>query len=376
MKRSEIKATGKRSFIREILESIDESTISFAGGLPSEKLFPIEDLKIATMKLFDNPKVFQYGVSNGISELREKIAQRYTKEGFPTNKNNILITTGSQQAMYILAKFFENQDITIEEPSYLGAMNIFRLNNLNMKAVKLEKDGANIEEFKESFTKTNLAYIIPDFQNPTATTYSIEKREQIAKIVKETDGILIEDSPYGELFFDKKNVSISSKIPNNSFHLGSFSKTLVPSLRIGWIRADEDLLKSLMIIKESIDLHSCGISQYILNEYLEDEQNYEHHLQDIRDDYKKKSEYFCEQLDKYLPEFKYEKPKCGMFLYGSFEGVDSFALVQKCIEKKVVYVPRNQFYIDKVPNGEIRFNYTHCSFEQIEEGIKLIKECI
>ncbi len=376
MKRSEIKATGKRSFIREILESIDESTISFAGGLPSEKLFPIEDLKTATMKLFDNPKVFQYGVSNGIGELREKIAQRYTKEGFPTNKNNILITTGSQQAMYILAKFFENQDITIEEPSYLGAMNIFRLNNLNMKAVKLEKDGANIEEFKESFTKTNLAYIIPDFQNPTATTYSIEKREQIAKIVKETDGILIEDSPYGELFFDKKNVSISSKIPNNSFHLGSFSKTLVPSLRIGWIRADEDLLKSLMIIKESIDLHSCGISQYILNEYLEDEQNYEHHLQDIRDDYKKKSEYFCEQLDKYLPEFKYEKPKGGMFLYGSFEGVDSFALVQKCIEKKVVYVPGNQFYIDKVPNGEIRFNYTHCSFEQIEEGIKLIKSCL
>lgn len=376
MKRSEIKATGKRSFIREILESIDESTISFAGGLPSEKLFPIEDLKTATMKLFDNPKVFQYGVSNGIGELREKIAQRYTKEGFPTNKNNILITTGSQQAMYILAKFFENQDITIEEPSYLGAMNIFRLNNLNMKAIKLEKDGANIEEFKESFTKTNLAYIIPDFQNPTATTYSIEKREQIAKIVKETDGILIEDSPYGELFFDKKNVSISSKIPNNSFHLGSFSKTLVPSLRIGWIRADEDLLKSLMIIKESIDLHSCGISQYILNEYLEDEQNYEHHLQEIRDDYKKKSEYFCEQLDKYLPEFKYEKPKGGMFLYGNLEGIDSFALVQKCIEKKVVFVPGNQFYIDKIPNGEIRFNYTHCSFEQIEEGIKLIKECI
>ena len=366
----------KRSFIREILEAIDEHTISFAGGLPSENLFPKEDLKIATLKAIENPKVYQYTISNGINELREQIALRYTKEGFATTKENILITTGSQQAMYILAKFFENKDITIEEPSYLGAMNIFRLNNLNMKAVKLEKDGANIQQFKESFTKTNLAYIIPDFQNPTATTYSIEKREQIAKIVKETDGILIEDSPYGELFFDKKNVSISSKIPNNSFHLGSFSKTLVPSLRIGWIRADEDLLKSLMIIKESIDLHSCGISQYILNEYLEDEQNYEHHLQDIRDDYKKKSEYFCEQLDKYLPEFKYEKPKGGMFLYGNLEGVDSFALVQKCIEKKVVYVPGNQFYIDKVPNGEIRFNYTHCSFEQIEEGIKLIKSCL
>ena len=366
----------KRSFIREILESIDESTISFAGGLPSEKLFPREDLKIATMKIFDNPKAFQYGVSNGIPELREKIAQRYTKEGFPTTKDNILITTGSQQAMYIIAKAFESKDITIEEPSYLGAMNIFRLNHLNMKGVKLENDGVNIEKFKESFKQTKLAYIIPDFQNPSARTYSVAKREEIAKIVEEEDGILIEDSPYSELYFDKKNVSISEKIPTRSFHLGSFSKTLVPSLRIGWIRADEKLLNSLMIIKESIDLHSCGISQYILNEYLKDEEKYEKHLQDIRDDYEKKANFFCEQLDKNLPEFKYEKPKGGMFLYGGFEGVDSFALVQKCLAKKVVFVPGNQFYIDKIPNGEIRFNYTHSTFEQIEQGIKLIKSCL
>ena len=366
----------KRSFIREILESIDEETISFAGGLPSEKLFPRDDLKTATMKIFDNPKVFQYGISNGITELREKIASRYTKEGFPTQKENILITTGSQQGMYILAKFYESKDITIEEPSYLGAMNIFRLNYLTMKGVELEKDGINIEKFKESFKQTKLSYLIPDFQNPSATTYSDEKREEIAKIIKEENGILIEDSPYSELFFDKKNISISSKIPKNSFHLGSFSKTLVPSLRIGWIRADEDLIKSLMIIKESIDLHSCGISQYILNEYLEDEEKYEKHLQEIRDDYKQKANFFCEQLDKYLPEFKYEKPKGGMFLYGKFEGVDSFALVQKCIEQKVVYVPGNQFYIDKVPKGEIRFNYTHSTFEQIEKGIKLIKNCL
>ena len=366
----------KRSFIREILESIYEHTISFAGGLPSEKLFPRDDLKTATMKIFDNPKVFQYGISNGINELREKIAARYTKEGFATTKDNILITTGSQQGMYILAKYFESKDITIEEPSYLGAMNIFRLNHLTMKGVALENDGINIEKFKESFKQTKLAYIIPDFQNPSATTYCEKKREEIAKIVSEENGILIEDSPYSELFFDKKNISISSRIPKNSFHLGSFSKTLVPSLRIGWIRADEQLLKSLMIIKESIDLHSCGISQYILNEYLEDEENYEKHLQDIRDDYEKKANFFCEQLDKYLPEFKYEKPKGGMFLYGSFEGIDSFALVQKCIEKKVVYVPGNQFYIDKIPNGEIRFNYTHSSFEQIEQGIKLIKSCL
>ena len=367
----------KRSFIREILEAIDEETISFAGGLPSEKLFPKEDLKIATLKALENPKVYQYTISNGINELREQIAQRYTKEGFPTTKENILITTGSQQAMYILAKFFENKEITIEEPSYLGAMNIFRLNYLKMQGVKLENDGVNIKEFENSFKNTKLTYLIPDFQNPSATTYSDEKRDAVCDIVKKYDGIIIEDSPYSELFFEKKSKYISASLPKNSFHLGSFSKTLVPSLRIGWIRADEEKIKSLMIIKESIDLHSCGISQYILVEYLKDEVKYEKHLQEIRNDYKAKALYFSEQLKIILPEFKHETPKGGMFLYGSFgDKIDTFALVQECLKKKVVYVPGNQFYIDKIPNGEIRFNYTHSSFEQIEKGLKLIKSCL
>ena len=368
----------KRSFIREILEAIDENTISFAGGLPNLNLFPTQDLKEATLKILDNPKIYQYTISNGIDELREQIAQRYTNEGFPTTKDNILITTGSQQAMYILAKFFENKNITIEEPSYLGAMNIFRLNSLKMSGVKLEDDGVNIKEFENSFKNNRLAYLIPDFQNPSATTYSQEKRDEIAKIIKKYDGILIEDSPYSELYFDKKSKYISVSLPNSSFHLGSFSKTLVPSFRIGWIRADIEKIKSLMIIKESIDLHSSGVSQYILSEYLKDEQKYEKHLQEIRDDYQAKAQFFSQALKTIMPEFKHQTPKGGMFLYGGFEDkkIDTFALVQECLKKKVVYVPGNQFYIDKIPNGEIRFNYTHSSFEQIEKGLKLIKSCL
>ena len=366
----------KRSFIREILESIDEQTISFAGGLPNENLFPIKDLQKASNKIMQESSVFQYGLSNGIKELRVKIAKEYTKDGFTTNADEILITTGSQQAMYIIAKYYESNDITIEEPSYLGAMNIFRLNHINMKGIKLENDGVCIADFKKSFKESKLAYLIPDFQNPYTSTYSKEKRKEIAKIVKKEDGILIEDSPYTQLFFDKKPNSISSKIPNNSFHLGSFSKTLAPSLRIGWIRASKELLDSLMIIKESIDLHSCGISQYILNEYLNDQKNYKNHLDDIRKDYKQKAKYFCKMLDKYLPTFKYKKPKGGMFIYGEFKDIDSFELVQKCIKQKVVFVPGNQFYINKEVNGEIRFNFTHSSFEDIKKGIKLIAACL
>lgn len=367
----------KRSFIREMLESIDDETISFAGGLPNEKLFPSKNLKKAANKVLKNKNTYQYSLSNGILELREKIAKRYTKKGFKTNPENIMITTGSQQAMYILAKYFENKTITLEEPSYLGAINIFKLNSVAMENIKLEKNGINIKSFESSFQKTKLTYLIPDFQNPTATTYNEIRRKEVASLIKKYNGILIEDCPYSELFFKKEFKSISSYIPNNSFHLGSFSKTLSPSLRIGWIRANEELIKSLMIIKESIDLHSCGISQYILNDYLKDEEKYEKHLQDIRDDYKKKMEYFCKQLDKNLPNFKYIKPKGGMFIYGKFENINSFELVKKAIEKKVLFVPGNQFYENKEKiTGEIRFNFTHSTKKEIKEGIKKIKDLI
>lgn len=196
----------KRSFVREILESIDNETISFAGGLPNEKLFPSKELKKCASNVLKNKEIYQYSLSNGIKELRQKIAKMYCDSGFKTNEENILITTGSQQAMFIISKYFENKSITLEKPSYLGAINIFKLNHIKMKEVDLKKDGIDTKKFEKSFTKTKLAYLIPDFQNPTSTTYSKTKRDEVAKIIKKYDGILIEDSPYSELYFEKKRL--------------------------------------------------------------------------------------------------------------------------------------------------------------------------
>ncbi|PLY08604.1 MAG: PLP-dependent aminotransferase family protein [Arcobacter sp.] len=364
----------KRSFIREILEAIDEETISFAGGLPNSLLFPVDDLKSSANNILKKRDVWQYSLSNGIKSLRKKIAKEYCKEGFETTSDNILITTGSQQALYILARYFEKRSIVLEAPSYLGAINTFKLNNLKMKIALLKTDGIEIKTFEKAFEKAKLAYLIPDFQNPTGTTYSKSKREEVAKIVKKNNGLIIEDSPYSELFFEEKNRSISSLIPNNSFHLGSFSKTLSPSLRIGWIRASKKLIQELLVIKESIDLHSCGLSQHLLNEYLKDDKKYQMHLEILRKFYKEKSEYFCKQLDTYLPEFSYIKPKGGMFVYGEFKGIDSFELLNKCMKKKVVFVPGCEFYLNNKNFYEIRFNFTNSSLDDITKGIKIIAE--
>lgn len=366
----------KRSFIREILESIDEETISFAGGLPNSLLFPVEDLKLSANNIIKKRDVWQYSLSNGIKSLRKKIAMQYCIDGFETTEENILITTGSQQALYILSRYFQKKSIVIEEPSYLGAINTFLLNDLDIKTAPLEDDGVEIRAFEKVFEKAKLSYLIPDFQNPSTTTYSKNKREKVAKIIKKYDGILIEDSPYTELFFDKKNKSISSLIPNNSFHLGSFSKTLCPSLRIGWIRATKELINKLLVIKESIDLHSCGLSQHLLNEYLKDDKKYQTHLTILRKFYKEKAKHFCKELDTHLPEFIYQKPKGGMFVYGEFKDINSFQLLNKCMKEKVVFVPGCEFYVKNKNKHEIRFNFTNSSLEDITKGLKIIASVI
>jgi 2-aminoadipate transaminase len=366
----------KRSFIREILEAIDEETISFAGGLPDEDLFPVKDIARASKKVLKNKKNFQYTISNGIIPLRQKIAEFYNKDGFETKPENILITTGSQQGLYILAKYFENKEIVIEKPSYLGAVNIFKMNNLSMQSATLNYDGIDTKEFASLYEETQLAYLIPDFQNPKGSRYSKNTRDTIAKIIQKVGGYIIEDAPYSELYFDTSMESISKKIPNNSFHLGSFSKTLTPSLRIGWIRANKEIIAKLTQIKETIDLHSSGISQYILDEYLKDSKKYENHIKLLRKKYQNKMEYFSKCLQKYLLQFEFKKPKGGMFIYGRLPNINTKELVYEALKQKVVYVPGSEFYLDNEECDEIRFNYTHSSKKEIKQGIKRLARII
>lgn len=363
----------KRSFIREILEAIDEKTISFAGGLPDESIFPIKELQKASKKVFKNSGNLQYSQSGGILKLRKQIANFYNKEGFETEYKNILITSGSQQALYIIAKYFANQDIVIESPSYLGAVNIFNSHNLKMKPIDLKHNGINVDQFQTIYKDTKLAYLIPDFQNPKGSLYSKRKRDFIVDIVKKDGGYIIEDAPYSELYFNKKSKSISSSLPFNSFHLGSFSKTLSPALRIGWVRADKDLIEKLTILKEEIDLHSCSISQHILTEYLKKEKRYTSHLKNLRAKYKEKMEYFTELLQKEIPDLEFKKPKGGMFIYGKLKGYDTKELLNKAMDQKIVFVPGGEFYIDDISNNEIRLNFTHSSKKEIQTGIKRLK---
>ena len=365
----------KRSFIREILEHTNSNTISFAGGLPDEKLFPLAEIRECANSVLQNEKVLQYAKSSGLDKLREQIAQNYTKRGFKTSPEEILITSGSQQALDLILRSIKSKNITIEAPSYLGAMNLFALNNINTETIKLQENGIELNSFSKSIAKSKIAYLIPDFQNPTGVSYTQESRDEIAKEIKKHNAILIEDAPYSELYFDNYISPISSKIPNSSYHLGSFSKTLAPSLRVGWIRASKELLKSLIAYKEVMDLHTNMLSQEIISCFLSKHKLYKEHLQNIRNSYKSKMEFFIQELNRVIPEFNYIKPKGGMFVYVKTD-IDVYKLLDIAIQKGVVFVPGGEFYNDANSKNEIRFNYTNSTKEQITEGIKLIAKTL
>ncbi len=366
----------QRSFIREILDNTTNSSISFAGGLPNVSIFPNQELQKSATKVFDDKHLLQYSSSLGFLPLKEKIAQLYCDEGFETKPQNILITSGSQQALDIISRYYQNKTITIESPSYLGAMNIFSINNMKQNAIKLNDDGIDIKEFEESFKNTRLSYLIPDYQNPTGKTYSNDSRDEVSKIVEKYDGIIIEDSPYRELYFEKKYKTISQDLPNNSYLLGSFSKTLAPSFRIGWIRADEKLLEPLISYKEVMDLHTNNLSQYILSDYLEDKSKYKKHLSKLRRFYNRKMKIFCCELDEVLPNFEYTKPKGGMFVYGKLKDIDTKNLVNKTMKKDTYFVPGSEFYKDNASKDEIRFNFTNATSKNIKKGLSIISQTI
>ncbi len=359
----------ERSYIREILDATNKETISFAGGLPDENLFPMDSLKKASSKVLEDTLCMQYSKSQGIDELREKIANLYTKNlDFPTTKDEIMITTGSQQAFDIISKTFLEDEVLVQTPTYIGALSAFKV--LGLKVKGFNYIGSLNYELKSS----SGLYIMSDFANPNAKTLDNNHRDEFVHILNKKNSFLIEDGAYSLLDFEGKiNKPICARY-KKSFHLGSFSKIIAPGLRVGWIRADKNLLERILVSKEALDLHTPTLNQMIINQFLEDNDLF-NHLKKIRSNYKDKMEFMSVCFEKYMPSFQFSKPEGGMFIYGSFEE-DSFLLAKEMLKKNIAFVPAEVFFHDNKKSKEARFNFTNSSKEDIEKGIKEISKTI
>ncbi len=377
------------SFIRSILKTTEnENVISFAGGLPNPVSFPKEAINESASRVIENygSKVFQYSQTAGLLLLRDFIAQRLrVVQGIDVNSDDIIITTGSQQALDLIGKVFINEgdSIILEEPGYLGAIQAFSQYFPKFHPVKLEDDGMDMVQL-EDILKTNpvkFLYAVPNFQNPSGLTYSREKREKLFQLVKKYNCILVEDDPYGDLKFEGSPYGYISKADAaGSILMGSFSKTVTPGMRLGYmVIKDKDLRFRINTAKEAADLHTNVFSQYIIYDYLT-HNDLDSHIQLIRSLYSEQCATMIAAMEKYFPEeVKFTRPEGGMFIWAELpENQSAIRLFEKAKLENVVFVPGNPFYTDKREASTMRLNYTNSSKDIIMEGIrrlgKLIKE--
>lgn len=376
----------KKSYIREILKVTQHpEVISFAGGLPNPDTFPVNEISKASQKVLesDGKNVLQYSTTEGYEPLRQYICDRYYKRyKLKVDPSEILITTGSQQALDLIGKVFLDKEdsVVIEKPGYLGAIQSLSVFEPNFVSVTLEEDGICIKELKEAISKYNpkLYYAVTNFQNPSGLTYSQEKLENVAEILKDTDTIMVADDPYGELRYSGEEVpSIRNFIKENSILLGSFSKIAAPGLRLGWVCANHEIMDKLITAKQAADLHTSYFSQRVLYQYLIDN-DLDEHIAEIRELYKNQQGIMLNTIKEYFPpEVKFTSPEGGMFLWVTLpEGISALSLLDECAKANVAFVPGDPFYVDTENVNTMRLNYTNSTEEEIVTGIKRLASVI
>ncbi len=375
------------SFIREILKVTQNSEIiSFAGGLPNPISFPQEALKVSMNRIADKygAKIYQYSTTMGLDSLRQYIVDRYKRIwGMNITIDNVIITTGSQQALDLLGKIFINEgdNVMVEKPSYLGLLQSFCMFRANFVQTKLNDDGLDLEDLKNTLKtyKPKAAYLIPNFQNPTGLTYTQENRKKVFDLIKDEDMILIQDDPYGELRFEdgERIPYIGMNESEKNVYLGSFSKIVTPGMRLGYIIANKEIIKMAETAKQASDLHSNIFGQYLISDYLYNN-DLDAHIAKIKKLYKSQAAAMVKSMEDNFPkEIKFTHPKGGMFTWVTLkEGSDVLKLFDKAIAKKVAFVPGHPFYVKPDKVNTLRLNYTNADEKTIETGIKRLAEAL
>lgn len=365
----------------------DPKIISFAGGLPAPELFPVEGMKEATDKVYaeHGQQALQYGAAKGVTELRELILKRVKeKENIDAKLENVMVTTGSEQAIDLVGKAFVNpgDTVLVEEPTYLCALDVFRSYGANFVSVPMDDDGMKMDALEEALKahpETALVYTVPNFQNPTGRTMPAARRKKFAELAAKYDVPVLEDNPYGDIRFAGEHVPSVKSFDHAGkvFYMSTFSKILAPGFRLGWLVADPKVIEKLTVLKQSADLHTDNLVQYVVTEFFK-ENDVDAHVKEISDLYGKRKQLMIDGIKKYFPkDVKYTDPEGGMFLWVEVPGVtDTVELFKQCLEHNVAFVPGDPFFAGKPQPGTFRLNYSNMQEDQIEVGLKRLGEAL
>lgn len=371
-----------RSPVREIFKRVDLNSIySFAGGYPSAETFPLETFRRLMGDVIDRygAKAFQYGATQGVTELREVLSARY---GVPMKR--IQVTSSSQQGIDVCTRVLVDPGdvILASNPSYLGALQSFRSYRADVRGIAFREDAGEFETaYREAVRrallegrKIKFIYTIPDFQNPSGETMPLSHREVLAKLSQEYDILIVEDAPYRELRYEGESVpTVYSLAPDNVLHLGSFSKIMAPGFRLGWIFGTPELLDKIYVCKQSLDLCPPVFDQYVAAEFIASGE-LDRNLSKSIALYREKRDLMLRLLDENMPAgVSWTRPQGGLFLFLTLpEGFDSVAFYDMALDAGVAYVAGSFFHTDGSGRNTMRMNFSFMSPEKIRDGIIML----
>ena len=375
-----------RSPVREIFKKVDLNSIySFAGGYPSAETFPLEEIRRTMSEVIDKyaGKAFQYGATQGVPELREAVASRY---GVLVER--VQITSSSQQGIDVCTRVLVNPGdvILTSNPSYLGALQSFCSYRADIRGISHDNDlnafrqayEAELRQIKVEGKKVKFLYMIPDFQNPSGESLTLEERQMLVSLAQKHDFLIVEDSPYRELRYEGEHIpTMYSLDPDRVIHLGSFSKIFAPGFRLGWAIAHPDILDKIYVCKQSLDLCPPIFDQYVAAEFLSSGRLDANLLKSINL-YKGKRDLLLSLLEEHMPEgVRWTHPEGGLFLFLTMpEGFDAVRFYDKALDAGVAYVAGEFFHPDRSGKNTMRLNFSFMSPQRITEGIKLLAQLL
>lgn len=376
----------KASEIRELLKvTQNPEIISFGGGFPATESFPVEALRAASIKVLDEYafKALQYGPTEGYVPLREEIVKRMKGIEVDCSVEDVLVTSGSQQGLDFCAKVFINPGdvIVCESPTYLGAINAFKAYEPKFIECNTDADGMITEDLEKILKENDVKfiYVIPDFQNPSGNTWTLERRKGLIELANKYDVVVVEDNPYGDLRFEGEPVASVKSLDTEDrvIFLGTFSKILCPGFRLGWTVAGKEILNKFNMVKQGADLQSSTFAQIQTAIFLT-ENDLTAHIQSIVDLYRKRRDCMLKAMEDYFPkEVTFTRPEGGLFTWVTFpKHINGKELAKKAIEKKVVFVPGGSFFPHPGNDNFARLNYSASDEETTIEGIKRLAEVI
>lgn len=378
----------KASEIRELLKlTVQPNIISFAGGLPAAELFPLTDIADVAKDVILNEgqSALQYSPTEGLQKLREIIIkQRLNRVDINAGLDEIFITSGSQQALDFVGKMFINEGdmIFVESPTYLGALNAFLAYDPTYVEIPLLSDGIDtdkLEELLKSGLKPKFLYTIPDFQNPSGITMSLEKRKKLISLANEYDLVIIEDSPYAELCFTGEQIKPIKSMDTEGrvIYLGTYSKTFTPGLRIGWVVGNPTMINKFIQIKQGSDLQTSSLDQRIAAEYMT-RFDLNEHIKTIIDVYSKRRNVMLETMKaNFHPDITYTESHGGLFTWAKVkDDMDTKTILAEALLENVAFVPGASFFANGGKNNYMRLNYSCMSEEKIKEGIERLAKVL